>query len=51
MGLCLTKNLSFHFFIIIFLNIFIYLTERDTAREGAQAGGVGEEEGNGSLGG
>jgi len=24
--------------------LFIYLTERDTAREGAQAGGVGEGE-------
>ena len=24
--------------------LFIYLTERDTAREGTQTGGVGEEE-------
>ena len=30
---------------VIFLKIlFIYLTERDTAREGTQAGGVGEGE-------
>jgi len=29
--------------------LFIYLTERDTAREGTQAGGVGEGEANSSL--
>jgi len=33
------------YFSFFFLRIlFIYLTERDTAREGTQAGGVGEGE-------
>ena len=37
---------GFFLFLFIYLLsiLFIYLTERETAREGAQAGGVGEEE-------
>jgi len=35
----------FSFFLFFFLKIlFIHLTERDTAREGTQAGGLGEGE-------
>ena len=35
----------FGLFLFFFLKIFfIYLTERQAAREGTQAGGVGEEE-------
>jgi len=32
------------FISFLFLFFFIYLTEKDTAREGTQAGGVGEGE-------
>jgi len=33
-----------HFFFFFFRILFIYLTKRDTAREGTQAGEVGEGE-------
>ena len=38
-------DFSFPFLLFFFFKIlFIYLTERQPAREGTQAGGVGEEE-------
>jgi len=42
------KDLEKHFYFSFFFKdfLFIYLRERDTAREGTQAGGVGEGEAN-----
>ena len=37
-------TLASTFFGYFFFKDFIYLTERETAREGTQAGGVGEGE-------
>ena len=35
---------TFFYFLTFLKILFIYLTERETVREGTQAGGVGEEE-------